>query len=298
MERYLIINADDFGMCRSANFAVFDLLKSGGITSSTIMAPCGWAPEAVKFAKEHPEFAIGVHLTTTSEWENYRWGPVGVGANASMRDKDGYFYHECDDFENHADLDEVKNEIVAQIEKLKALGLNPSHLDNHMGSLYGVATGRFELLQLMITIAGEYKLPLRMPMNFTEAQFGNTMLDVQVSPEMVQGLISQVVGYAKSLGVAMPDYLMPGDWSGPQKDSYENFKEYIYEMYRGFPEGVVETYIHPAFETDELKGTTGCWERRVWEHKLFSDPQTKQHIDSLGIKLINYRDLAKMRAAE
>lgn len=298
MERYLIINADDFGMCRSANFAVFDLLKSGGITSSTIMAPCGWAPEAVKFAKEHPEFAIGVHLTTTSEWENYRWGPVGVGANGSMRDKDGYFYHECDDFENNADLEEVKNEIVAQIEKLKALGLNPSHLDNHMGSLYGVATGRFELLQLMITIAGEYKLPLRMPMNFTEAQFGNTMLDVQVSPEMVQGLISQVVGYAKSLGVAMPDYLMPGDWSGPQKDSYENFKEYIYEMYRGFPEGVVETYIHPAFETDELKGTTGCWERRVWEHKLFSDPQTKQHIDSLGIKLINYRDLAKMRAAE
>ncbi|MBQ5823602.1 MAG: ChbG/HpnK family deacetylase, partial [Clostridia bacterium] len=129
MERYLIINADDFGMCRSANFAVFDLLKSGGITSSTIMAPCGWAPEAVKFAKEHPEFAIGVHLTTTSEWDNYRWGPVGVGANASMRDSEGYFYHECDDFEKHADLDEVKNEVVAQIEKLKALGLSPSHLD-------------------------------------------------------------------------------------------------------------------------------------------------------------------------
>ncbi|MBO5360207.1 MAG: polysaccharide deacetylase family protein [Clostridia bacterium] len=298
MERYLIINADDFGMCRSANFAVFDLLKSGGITSSTIMAPCGWAPEAVKFAKEHPEFAIGVHLTTTSEWENYRWGPVGVGANGSLRDKDGYFYHESDDFEKNAALDEVKNEVIAQIEKLKALGLNPSHLDNHMGSLYGVATGRFELLQLMITIAGEYKLPLRMPMNFTEAQFANETLDVQVSPEMVQGLINQVVGYAKSLGVAMPDYLMPGDWSGPQKDSYENFKEYIYEMYRAFPEGVTETYIHPAFETDELKGTTGCWERRVWEHKLFSDPQTKQHIDSLGIKLINYRDLAKMRAAE
>jgi hypothetical protein len=85
-----------------------------------------------------------------------------------------------------------------------------------------------------------------------------------------------------------------------KKFHYEavNIKEYIYEMYRGFPEGVTETYIHPAYETDELKGTTGCWERRVWEYKLFSDPQTKQHIDSLGIKLINYRDLAKMRAAE
>ena len=135
MERYLIINADDFGMCRAANFGVFDLLKSGGITSSTIMAPCGWAPEAVKFAKEHPEFAIGVHLTTTSEWDNYRWGPVSSTPNASLRDKDGYFYHECDDFEKHADLEEVKAEMIAQIEKLKALGLNPSHIDNHMGSL-------------------------------------------------------------------------------------------------------------------------------------------------------------------
>lgn len=296
MERYLIINADDFGMCRAANFGVFDLLKSGGITSSTIMAPCGWAPEAVKFAKEHPEFAIGVHLTTTAEWENYRWGPVCSGENSSLRDKDGYFYHECDEFEEHADLEEVEREAKAQIEKLKSLGLNPSHLDNHMGSLYGVATGRFELLELMIKIAGEYQLPLRMPMNFTEEQFGNTMLDVQAPKELVLGLINKVVAYGKSLGVAMPDYLMPGDWSGPQADSYENFKEYIYEMYRGYPEGVVETYIHPAYETDELKGTTGCWNRRVWEYQLFSDPQTKQHIDSLGIKLINYRDLAKMRA--
>ena len=147
----------------------------------------------------------------------------------------------------------------------------------------------------MIGIAGQYKLPLRMPMNFTDAQFSNTMLDVQVPPELVKGLIGKVVAAGQALGVAMPDYLMPGDWSGPQAESYENFKEYIYEMYRGFPEGVTETYIHPAYETDELKGTTGCWERRVWEYKLFSDPQTKQHIDSLGIKLINYRDLAKMR---
>ena len=295
MERYLIINADDFGMCRSSNFAVFDLLKSGKITSSTIMAPCSWAPEAVKFAKNNPELAIGVHLTTTSEWDNYRWGPVGSFPNSTLRDKEGYFYRECKDFEKHADLKETETEIRAQIEKLKALGLKPSHLDNHMGSLYGVAAGRFELLELMIKIAGEYKLPLRMPMNFTDEQFSNTMLDVKVNPEADKSLINKVVAYGKSLGVAMPDYLMPGDWSAPQRESYENFKEYIYELYRSFPSGVTETYIHPALETDELKGTSSVWQRRVWEYKLFSDEQTKQHIDSLGIKLINYRDLAKMR---
>ena len=298
MDRYLIINADDFGMCRSANFAVFDLLKSGGITSSTIMAPCGWAPEAARFAKENPQFAIGVHLTTTAEWSNYRWGPVSETGCPSLRDEDGYFFHESDEFEQHADLAETETEVRAQIEKLIKLGLNPSHLDNHMGSLYGIATGRFDLLKKTIEIAGEYGLPFRLPMSFTDEQFSNKMLDIQVGREAIEGLFAQVTAYAQSLGVAMPDYLMPGDWEGPQADSFDNFREYIFEKYRGFPEGVIETYIHPAYETDELKGTSGCWERRVWEYKLFSDPKTQQFIKDIGIKLINYRDLAAMRSGK
>jgi len=93
----------------------------------------------------------------------------------------------------------------------------------------------------------------------------------------------------------MPDYLIPGDWNGPQKDSFENYREYIYELYRTFEPGVTETYIHPAMECDELKAIFGRWQQRVWEYRLFSDPKTKQHIESLGIRLINYRDLKRMR---
>ena len=61
------------------------------------------------------------------------------------------------------------------------------------------------------------------------------------------------------------------------------------------PEGITETYMHPSYETDDLKGASGCWERRVWEYRLLKDPATKQHIEAHGIKLINYRDLAEMR---
>lgn len=295
MDRYLIINADDFGMCRSANSAVFKLLCAGSITSSTIMAPCGWAPEAARFAKAHPEFAIGVHLTTTSEWSNYRWGPVSLGPNMSLRDEEFCFPYGTAAFEQHADLKEVEAELRAQIEKLKALGLNPSHLDNHMGSLYGISTGRFELLEKTLEIAAEYGLPFRLPVSLTHAQFKNTMLGIQVNPETVRSILKQIRSMADSLGVITPDHLIPGDWSGSQKDSYENFREYIYELYRSFPEGVTETYIHPALETEELKGTSSVWHHRVWEYKLFSDPCTRQHINALGIKLINYRDLAAMR---
>ncbi len=295
MDKYLIINADDFGMCRGSNLAVMELFKCGGITSSTIMAPCAWAPEAVRFSAENPEFAIGVHLTTTSEWSKYRWAPVNSSNTDSLRDEDGFMFHESDEFEKNCKTEEVEGEIRAQIERLKKLGLNPSHLDNHMGSLYGIETGRMDLPKLTIGIAGEYGLPFRFPTKFTDAQFENDMLAIHIDRETVEKFIGGFAEYGRSVGVAMPDYLLPSHFNGPQSESFENFREYIYEYYKTFEPGVTETYIHPAMETDDLKGTTSLWKHRVWEYKLFSDPKTRQHIESLGIKLINYRDLKKMR---
>lgn len=298
MDRYLIINADDFGMCRGANLAVMDLFRNpqSALTSSTIMLPCAWAPEACKFAGENPQFAIGVHLTLTSEWSKYRWAPVNSKNTDSLRDEEGFMWHESDQVEEHVDIDEVEGEIRAQIERAKRLGLvNPSHLDNHMGSLYGIETGRFELLQLTLSLAGEYGLPFRMPGNVTDEMLGNSMLDINVDKSVIEMVFGKIVEFAKANKVAIPDYLIPNEWGGPQDESYENFKEYLYNLYANIPDGITETYLHPSIETDDLKGTTGAWERRVWEYKIMSDPQTKQHIEAHGIKLINYRDLAEMR---
>ena len=295
MDKYLIINADDYGMCHSANLAVADLFKKGGITSATIMTPCCWAKEAGKWAAEHPEYAVGVHLTFTSEWGNYRWSPIAQGDTSSLRDSEDFMYHESDEFEKNCDIDQVEKEIRAQIERFKSFGVAPSHIDNHMGSLYGIETGRFELLNLTLAIAGEYGLPFRFPGTFVPEMFSNDTLAVKIDLEMIKMFYGKVLEFAKANNVAMPDFLIPGEWNGPQNDSYENFKEYIYELYKSFPNGVTETYIHPALESDELKGITGAWHRRVWEHKLFSDPQTLQHIKACGIQLINYRDLAEMK---
>ena len=295
MDKYVIINADDFGMCHSANLAVFDLFQKGAITSATIMTPCSWAKEAGKWAAAHPEYAIGVHLTFTCEWQNYRWSPIAHSNTDSLRDSEDFMHHGSRDFEEKSKIDEIETEIRAQIERFRSFGPEPSHIDNHMGSLYGVQTGRFELLNLVFDIAAQYGLPFRFPGTYVPEMFENNTLDVNVDPNLIAKVFGQILEYAEQKKIAMPDYLIPGEWNGPQDDSYENYKEYIYELYRSFPEGVTETYIHPALESDELKSITGCWHRRVWEHKLFSDPQTLQHIKACGIKLINYRDLAKMK---
>ena len=295
-DRYLIINADDFGMCNASVAAVTDLFKNekSSLTSSTIMMPCQWSKAACRFAKNNPQFAIGTHLTFTSEWGDFRWAPVNTEKTASLRDEEGFMWHESVDVEKHADLAEIAGEIRAQVELSKKLGLTPSHLDNHMGSLYGIETGRFELLTTVLDICSEYGLPFRLPKYLPQEMAGNTMLEIKVDFEQLNAAYSQITGYAAMKGVALPDYLIPNEWDGKSFKDYEDFREYIYELYKSFPNGVTETYMHPALECDEIKNITGSWRNRYWEYKILSDPATRQHIEANGIKLINYRDLAKM----
>ena len=295
MDKYLIINADDFGMCHAANLATMDLLKKGGVTSATIMMPCSWSGEAAAFAAQHPEFAIGIHLTLTSEWRHYRWAPVSHAPAESLRDQDGYMWHESDEFEKHCVLEEVRAEILAQVAKAKALGFDsPSHLDNHMGSLYGIETGRLELLNLTLDLCSELHMPFRLPTSYIAAQ--KVLFEGSAFTEdMVKMLLGNVRDYAQQKQVPVLDYLLPHDWDGPQAQSYDSFRDYMLTRFESFPEGVSETFIHPSLECEELKGITGSWQHRVWEHRLFADPATRRHIESCGIQLINYRDLAKMR---
>lgn len=293
-EKFLIINADDFGMCRAHNIATAELLKIGSITSATVMAPCKYAHDAVKFSIENPNFAIGIHLTTTSEWRNYRWKPLSENV-PSLKDPNGFFYHTSDEFAKSAKKSEVETELKAQIEYLIKLGLNPSHIDNHMGSLYGITNGDFSLLKLTLELAAKYGLPFRFPSKISDDTFKNGTLNIKTKAETVISEFDRFVDFVRRSGVLTPDYLIPGDWNGEQDKSYESYREYMYALLSGVDNGVSETYIHPAVECEEIKAITPCWHRRVWEHRLFSDPETVKFIKSNGITVISYRDLKKIK---
>lgn len=295
-EKYLIINADDFGMCRSANLATFDLFEKGGISSATVMVPCGWATEACKWAAKNPQHAVGVHLTFTSEWGQYKWGPVGRCNNDSLCDEYGFFYPENDEFEEHCDIDEVDLEIRAQVGRAVKLGLKPSHLDNHMGSLYGL-NGNYEVMPKTFEVCGDLGYAFRMFRRFRPEDVPEDFPD-DIPVDMAQMLIDGYAQCADDNNVPLIDNLLFPQWSEETMADYEKYREHIYDRLSNVPEGISETFIHPALESDEIKGITALWRTRVWEHKLFLDPKTRQHLESKGVQYINYHDVVKIRAQQ
>lgn len=293
MAKYLIVNADDYGMCNSANEAVEELFQNGRLKSATIMMPCVTAEHAVKFSIDNPQYAIGVHLTLTSEWQKYRWKPLTDGK--SLLDSEGFMWHESDDVGKHATYEDLEAEVRAQIDLAHKMGMKPSHLDNHMGSLYGheVMPPRIGLLKMTLRICGDYGYAFRM--------FSST--DKRTCPRGVPYRIYSCLKYfsrhwSKKYNVILPDYLIFPDWTEDLKQSYEHYREEILKIWTDIPDGVTETFVHPAKASDELRGITNSWRFRDWEYQLLNDPETEKYLNDHGVEMISYRELIKLKGGK
>src|SRR5207249_10848996 len=156
--KLLIVHADDLGAAHAINSASIKALESGLVSSASIMVPCSWLPEIAAYARAHPEIDFGLHLTLTSEWNLYRWGPVlGKELVPSLLDANGYLCPLENEAAAHMDIKEAEAEIRAQIARARTLGIQPTHLDSHMGTLYqGKA-----LFEMLVRVARDNKLPFR-----------------------------------------------------------------------------------------------------------------------------------------
>jgi len=270
--KVLIINGDDFGMNHATNDGTIKALKSGGLTSATVMMPCGWNVEALKWAKAHPQACVGVHTTLTSEWGGYKWGPcLGVGGVPSLCAPDGYMWDDVVLVYGSATIEDVEKEVRTQITRAMASGVDITHIDSHMGTMQYNPIYH----EVYLKLAKEFNLPCRMA--------GHDIMDAAGGGFLIEE--------ADKMGVLHPEKLyMKGPESLEETESY--FKDLMGKLDPGM---VSELYIHCAVPSEEIFATTGSAKRRIADTDFFSDPATVKWMDEQGIQRISYRELRELQ---
>lgn len=259
--KLLILTSDDLGLCHAANVGVYQSLRNGLASSASLMVPCPWSRSA---AAAYRGEDIGVHLTLNAELELYRWGPITQAP--SLLDGDGGFPRTLADLWDHADLDEVRRECRAQIERAILWGFDVSHLGAHLGAL----ELRPEFFDVYVELALEFRLPIRLSGAQTEPLAGFPFRTL-----------------AAGEGVVFPDDLLvpPAVAAG---------KALIDGIERLRP-GVTEAYLHPAVAGPELMALTPDWESRADDHEMLSaDGPLSDALDGAGVTLIGYRHLREV----
>jgi predicted glycoside hydrolase/deacetylase ChbG (UPF0249 family) len=151
-----IVHCDDIGMCHAANVGAFEALDRGPATCGSLMVPCPWFREAAAMARARPGSDLGVHLTLTSEWQGYRWGPVTrASAVASLLDAEGYLPRTAQEVVSAGRPEEVEVEMRAQIDRALDAGIDVTHLDAHMGTALMPP-----FVESYARLAIEYRLPV------------------------------------------------------------------------------------------------------------------------------------------
>ncbi len=278
-KKILLLHSDDAGMCEEANLSVMAYSLKNHVQSAAVMMPCPNAEEMVAWAKKHPQADIGVHLTLTSEWKSYRWPPLAPAADVpGLIDPEGKLWPEVIDVVRHASPEEVEQEIRAQIDRMLELGYQPTHIDTHMGTLYGSA----EFLTVFLKVAQEYQIPAN------AIDLSNPKVAAyykQAGYPISEETIAQLAAY--------PLPKLDNFTSVPKGSSYEEKKANFFQLVNALDPGLTEIIFHPSIETDHLKSITGSWQQRVWEAKMFSDPEVIRFFKDHGIVLTTWREIMK-----
>jgi hypothetical protein len=260
----LIVACDDLGLSHASNSGVYDALRSGMATTAGLMVPCPWAREA---AANYRGEDVGVHLTLNAEYDLYRWGPITQAP--SLLDGDGGFPRTLDDLWDHADVDEVRRECRAQIERAILWGFDVSHLSSHLGAL----EFRPEFFDVALELASEFRLPLRLSPASAERSVGFPFRRL-----------------AAEEGVCAPDHLV--------RSRTRTGRVVLDRLLGEISPGVTEVVLRPAVDTAELRALAPDWASRVDDHDVVTVGGSLRALaDRAGVTLIGYRELRDLQRA-
>ncbi|MGB7028343.1 MAG: ChbG/HpnK family deacetylase [Candidatus Acidiferrum sp.] len=291
--RNLIVNADDLGWTEGVNRGIAEAHRNGIVTSASLLANAAAFQSGVELARAAPGLGVGVHLNL-SEGEpvapvdlvttllNDRGEMEGRPQNLLLRLARRSLL-----------LDEVEREWDAQIQKVRDVGIEPTHLDGHRH--VQMLPGLFEIaLRLAkkhgiaaIRIAHE-ESSLRAALSAGEKQKGTVVMKQGVQARGLKLLAPDAHEKAERAGIAAADYFCGIAQTG------ELTREGVLRLLEILPEGTTELMCHPGYADAELaKTATRLQASRQTELEILTDTEIRNLVASQGIRLIDYAFVAQ-----
>lgn len=267
-DKLLIIHADDLGLEQSVNSTSFESLKKNTVTSASVIMTTEKIDEVSNFSELNPFLDLGVHLTVTSEWKIHKWGGVLHDKDIpSLLNDNNHFYWNKRKFTKFSNLDEVRNELQAQIDLAFSMGINASHIDSHEGALFFDP----DIFKIYLNLAKENDLLAFVP--------------IQAS-----------VHFDKNF--PKPDHAIIFDqfFMAEAGIKPEEMEKYYLDILDNLKPGLSQIIVHFGLHNDKMKDITqgkidygSLW--REIDYNVINSKKFIKSIEENNIKLINYSDL-------
>lgn len=257
--KYLIINADDFGVHSATNKAVAELFEKGLISSASLLTVAKDSQNAVKIAAVN-KLPVGVHLTINSDGKENRWQS---NSDAKSLNDDKGLLHDNIRLALRAKSKDVTQELEAQYRFMVDNGCVPDHADNHCGTLYGI-NGRLFFINAF-RFCKKYSLPFRFPKSpaFLERQLGRKV------PGALLLVHKMIVTTAKRYDICMPDDIVSNPHSIKKIQTYDILRDYYVEQIKSMTPGITEVFLHPSYPIGNTPSEIDNeWLKREFELRL------------------------------
>lgn len=293
-KKVIIFHVDDAGMSYDSNVGTRRSFNEGVATSTSVMMPCGWVSAFMAEYRQNPQWDVGVHLTMTSEWDGYRWQPLtGPAETPGLHDGEGAFWKSVLQVAQHASADEVETEMRAQIARFRKYGLEPTHLDSHMGTLFHP-----KFLERYVRVGMTEKIPVMLPGGHNTLIAAQTQLPA-AQVQLVRGIGQQLW----NAGLPVLDDLHnesygwnPDSATGASVKKLQQFKTKKYiEALAACRPGLTMIILHATEPTEVFRHISGSAVTRHGDMLAMIDPELRRYLDREGIMLTTWREVLERR---
>ncbi|MGD9634959.1 MAG: polysaccharide deacetylase family protein [Pirellulales bacterium] len=276
--KVIVLHANELGLAYETNAAGAKLLDEGPVRSAGAMVPAPWFADFAAWSKAHPNADIGLELTLNSELANYRYKPVtSTGLVPSLVGGDDFLWQLPVQSMVNATAGDVERELRAQINRARNLGINPSHLTTHMGTL----VTRPDFMEVYLRIARQEWIPAMI---------------VEVTPEQVERFRSQGFPLPDEVIALLENYPLPkvddlrflGD-----EESYDATKQAFLKLLGELSPGITQIAFPAAVESEALPRIAPNAEQRVWNAQLFADEEVRQALAAENVVITDWREIMR-----